>query len=103
MATESSSRAERQFACRGRIPKKATLTQRMPRNLQTITGRSIYAKQKQIVEPVFGQIKEFRRFRRFSFRVLEKVTTEWDLICLTHDLLKLYRSGWAPKKAAVAY
>ena len=66
VATESSSRSERQFACRSRIPKKATLTQRMPRNLQTITGRSIYAKQKQIVEPVFGQIKEFRRFRRLT-------------------------------------
>ena len=75
----------------------------MPQNLQTIKDLSIYAKEKQIVEPVFGQIKEFRRFRRSSFRMLEKVTTEWDLICLTHDFLKLYRSGWARKKAAVAY
>jgi hypothetical protein len=44
------------------------------------------------VEPVFGQIKEVRGFRRFSFRCLQKVKAEWDLICLTHNLLKLFRA-----------
>ncbi len=49
------------------------------------------------VEPVFGQIKEGRGFRRFSFRGLVKVTAEWVIICLTHNLLKLFRSGaWRP-------
>ena len=43
-----------------------------------------------IVEPVFGQIKELRGFRRFSFRGVRNVTAEWVLICLTHNLLKLY-------------
>jgi hypothetical protein len=57
-----------------------------------IKGRCVYEKRKQIVEPVFGQIKEVRRFRRFSFRGLKNVAAEWDLICLTHNLLKLYRS-----------
>ena len=52
---------------------------------------------KAIVEPVFGQIKEARRSRRFSFRGLEKVTAEWDLICLTHNLLKLFRAGYVPQ------
>ena len=82
-------------AC-GRIPKSATITERMTRKLQTIKGRCVYEKRKQIVEPVFGQIKEVRRFRRFSFRGLKNVAAEWDLICLTHNLLKLYRSGWQP-------
>ena len=83
-------------APRGRIPKKATITERMTRKLQTIKGRLTYEKRKQIVEPVFGQIKEARRFRRFSFRGLKTVADEWDLICLTHNLLKLYRAGWQP-------
>ncbi len=50
-----------------------------------------------IVEPVFGQIKQIRRLRRFAFRGLEKVKAEWQLICLTHNLLKLFRYGWMPQ------
>ena len=81
-------------APRGRIPKNATPKERMARKLRTIRGRATYAKRKQIVEPVFGQIKEPRGFRRFSLRGLVNVTCEWDLICLTHNLLKLFRSGY---------
>ena len=43
------------------------------------------------MEPVFGQGKECRRFRGFSIRSLENVQAEWQLVCLTHNLLKLYR------------
>ncbi|HEY3316215.1 MAG TPA: IS1182 family transposase [Bacillota bacterium] len=75
------------------VPKDAPMTERMRHRLRTEHGREIYAKRKAIVEPVFGQIKEVRGFRRFSFRGLTKVTAEWDLICLTHNLLKLFRSG----------
>jgi hypothetical protein len=46
---------------------------------------------KAIVEPVFGQIKEVPGFRRFSLRGLVKVAAEWDFVCLTHNLLKLFR------------
>jgi len=76
---------------RGRIRKSASKTERMARKLKTIKGRKIYSRRKHIVEPVFGQIKEIRGFRRFSFRGLEKVQAEWNLICLTHNLLKLFR------------
>jgi transposase len=78
---------------RGRIAKSASKTARMARKLKTIKGRKIYSQRKHIVEPVFGQIKEVRGFRRFSFRGLEKVKAEWDLICLTHNLLKLFRAN----------
>ncbi|GAH75699.1 unnamed protein product, partial [marine sediment metagenome] len=81
---------------RGRIPKNATTKERMARKLRTAKGRATYSKRKQIVEPVFGQIKEVRGFRRFLLRGLEKVKAEWDLICLTHNLLKLFRSGLLP-------
>ena len=47
------------------------------------------------VEPVFGQIKERRGFRRFLLRGLDRVEAEWKIICATHNLLKLYRSGKA--------
>jgi hypothetical protein len=65
--------------------------------LATPEGQSIYAKRREIVEPVFGQIKQWRGFRQFSLRGLAKTRAEWRLICLTHNLLKLHRSGWTPQ------
>ena len=84
---------------RGRIPKDATKLERMGRKLRTKKGRETYSKRKEIVEPVFGQIKEGRGFRRFLLRGFANVMSEWDLICLTHNLLKLFRSGRMPKVA----
>jgi transposase len=69
------------------------LLQQMKQKLQSEAGRAVYKMRKAIVEPVFGQIKECRHFRRFSLRGLENVQAEWQLVCLTHNLLKLYRSG----------
>jgi transposase len=86
-------------AGRGPIAKSASKTQRMARKLKTIKGRKIYSRRKHIVEPVFGQIKEVRGFRRFSFRGLKKVKAEWDLICLTHNLLKLFRANYSTAPA----
>ena len=51
--------------------------------------RSHYRLRKQVVEPVFGQIKEARGFRRFSLRGILKVLGEWSLVCTAHNLLKL--------------
>lgn len=84
---------------RGRIAHFATIKERMSRKLRTKRGRSTYAKRKHIVEPVFGQIKQVRGFRQFSLRGLVKCQYEWDLVCLTHNLLKLFRSGWNPATA----
>jgi hypothetical protein len=63
----------------------------MRRKLQTKAGAAIYAARKAIVEPVFGQIKEARGFRRFSLRGVAKVRAEWALVCATHNILKMYR------------
>jgi len=63
----------------------------MRAKLKTEAGREVYKQRKLIVEPVFGQVKEARGFRRFSFRGLRKNQAEWALICLTHNLLKLFR------------
>ena len=76
---------------RGPLPKGATRVDRMRRKLQTKAGAAIYAARKAIVEPVFGQIKQARGFRRFSLRGLAKVQAEWAFVCVTHNILKLYR------------
>ena len=86
-------------APRGRIPKGLTTKERMARKLRTIKGRCTYAKRKEIAEPAIGQIKEARGFRRFLLRGLEKVDAEWLIICLTHNLLKLFRWSWQPALA----
>lgn len=77
----------------------ATIRERMAAKLQTPTGKRVYSYRKETVEPVFGQIKEARGIRRFLFRGLDSVQAEWSLICATHNLLKLFRSGWTPQAA----
>jgi len=75
----------------GPLPPTANLVDRMRRKLQTKRGAAIYAARKSIVEPVFGQIKQGRGFRQFLLRGVEKVKSEWALVCLTHNILKMYR------------
>jgi transposase len=67
--------------------------------LLTPQGRALYKMRKAVVEPVFGQIKEQRGFRRFLLRGLDNVSAEWKLICATHNLLKLYRHTSSPQRA----
>ncbi len=50
-----------------------------------------YARRKAVVEPVFGQIKEARGFRRFLLRGQKAVQAEWAMVCMGHNLLKLFR------------
>jgi hypothetical protein len=77
---------------RGRPPADLTIKELMARKLATKAGKAVYALRKKIVEPVFGQIKEVRGFRRFLLRGLAKVRGEWGLIALTHNLLKIHRA-----------
>ena len=82
-------------APRGRPPKDLTVQEKMARKLRTKKGREIYSKRKSVVEPVFGQIKRARGFVQFSLRGLEKMRGEWAIVCLTHNLLKLFRAQYA--------
>jgi len=95
IATERQKHGERHVATRGLLPKDSTRVERMKRKLLTKAGAAIYATRKSIVEPVFGQIKEARGFRRFSLRGIEKVKAEWAWVCATHNILKMYRVCYA--------
>ena len=77
-------------------PAKGTAKEAMRAKLQTARGRAVYGLRKGVVEPVFGQIKGARGFRRFSLPGLRKVRGEWSVVCLTHNLLKIWRYGCAP-------
>ena len=78
-------------APRGRLPKALSAKQKMARKLRTKKGKAEYARRKAIVEPVFGQIKQCQGFRQFSLRSMKKMKAEWSLVCLSHNLLKLFR------------
>ena len=71
----------------------ATVQARMAAKVRTPEGKALYARRKVMVEPVFGQIKEVRGFRRFLLRGLNNIRGEWRLVCLTHNLLKIWRYG----------
>lgn len=79
----------------GKCPPTASAMEKMKVKLRTVSGKGLYAARKQIVEPVFGQIKGARGIRDFLLRGLEKVKAEWQLICLTHNLLKVWRRATA--------
>ena len=65
---------------------------RMAAKLKRGAHRSRYRLRKQTVEPVFGQIKQARGFRQFLLRGIDKVTAEWTIICIAHNLTKLARA-----------
>lgn len=68
---------------------------KMRQKLRTEAGHDLYKMRKAIVEPVFGQTKEARGFRRFLLRGIKNVDCEFNLIALTHNLLKLFRAARA--------
>jgi transposase len=84
---------------RAKHPAEATrkftgpFTRAMRDKLKRAARRSRYRLRKQIVEPVFGQIKQARGFRQFLLRGIEKVTAEWALICTAHNITKLRRAA----------
>lgn len=68
---------------------QSPLLARMSTKLKRAGYRSRYRLRKQIVEPVFGQIKQARGFRQFLLRGIENVQREWAMLCTAHNLCKL--------------
>jgi transposase len=77
----------------GRSVKRKPRMQAMAETIRRAGRRSRYRLRKQVVEPVFGQIKQARGFRQFLLRGLENVRGEWAMVCTAHNLLKLHRAG----------
>ena len=81
-------RAKHPTAANGKVG--GPLTQRMRKKIDDGGFETPYRLRKQVVEPVFGQIKQARGFRQFLLRGVEKVRAEWAMICTAHNLLKLF-------------
>jgi transposase len=72
----------------------------MNAKLASDDGKACYAKRKETIEPVFGQLKEQQGARRFLRRGLAACEAEWKLLCGTHNLLKLWRHRTNPPAAS---
>lgn len=82
---------ERVAACpRGRPPDSLTIKERMARKLRTKRGRETYAERKWITEPVFGQIKRGLGFTQFLLNGIDKMRSEWRMVCMAHNVIKLW-------------
>ncbi len=63
----------------------------MEAKLEKPENDALMRKRQTAIEPVFGNIKSNRGYRRFARRGLTAVQSEWRLICATHNVLKLWR------------
>lgn len=79
----------------GQAKKQGPRVAAMRTRLKRGGRRSRYRLRKQVVEPVFGQIKQARGFRQFLLRGFENVRAEWAMVCTAHNLTKL----WAAARA----
>jgi hypothetical protein len=75
------------------LPEDATPKQQMARKTKTEPGRSVYARRKAIVEPVFGQLDTTQDARRMLIRGTPAARQQWRFGCAIHNLLKLHRNG----------
>ncbi len=94
-STSRQQHGKRPRPSRGPAPQDLDARGRMDRKIRSKAGQAIYALRKTIVEPVFGQIKAARGLDHFLLRGLEKVTGEWHLIAITHNLRKLHKASLA--------
>ena len=75
---------------RGRPPNGLSVKEHMARKLRTKKGRETYAERKWISEPVFGQIKRGLGFVQFLLNGIDKMRSEWRMVCMAHNLRKLW-------------
>lgn len=79
------------------------LHEKMFKKMRTDEAKEIYRYRKQIVEPVFGNIKENQGLRRLLLRGLNGAKTEYTLSCIAHNIGKIRRFGqFGPQEALMA-
>lgn len=71
------------------VAETAVSEQELAVKLASPEGQAIYARRRELVEPVFGNLKFNLGFSRFSLRGLAQVRGEFLLICIAHNLKKL--------------
>ncbi|CAN5474974.1 hypothetical protein BH11PSE9_BH11PSE9_14140 [soil metagenome] len=68
-------------------------SRRMREAFDSTRGRRLYSQRIATVEPVFANIGHHKRMSRFTLRGQAKVSTQWQLYCLVHNIEKVARNG----------
>jgi len=71
-----------------------TFTQKMREKIDSVAGKLIYGRRMATVEPVFANIRSSLGLDQFSLRGKKKVSIQWRLYCVVHNLLKVHRYGF---------
>lgn len=69
--------------------KGTLLKQQASERLKTEKGVYYRKKRPADVEPVFGNIKHNKNFKRFLLKGIDKTEIEWGLLCIAHNLKKM--------------
>ena len=59
--------------------------------MRTSEAKKVYTLRKTTVEPVYGNLKQNLGFRELILRGLEKVQIEFNLVCIAHNLQKIWK------------
>jgi len=73
-----------------KLPETMTPLDIMRQSLATPEGKRLYAKRKQIPEPVFGIVKSAIGFRQFLLRGLDGVIGEWHLATTAFNIKRMF-------------
>ena len=73
-----------------RSPYENAIKKQRERQKQS-NNKELLSKRKTIVEPVFDWIKHNLGFRRWSYRGVLSVNAQWNMVCATINLKKLYK------------
>jgi hypothetical protein len=76
-------------------PDGVNLSKIMAKKIDTEEGRRIYQQRMPIVEPVFANIRSFKRLDRFTLRGKIKVNIQWLPYCMVHNMEKIANCGYA--------
>jgi transposase len=70
---------------------------RMRQAIDSARGRQLYSQRIGTVEPVFGNIRHNKRLARLNLRGRQKVSTQWSLYCMVHNIEKLSKTRMGQK------
>lgn len=57
-------------------------------------GRQLHSQRVGTVEPVFRNIRHYKRLSHFTLRSKAEVRTQWNLYCLVHNVERLAHHGY---------
>ena len=73
--------------------RKTTHLDRMRKVIDSEEGKRLYSKRMYTIEPVFGNICSNKRLDKLTLRSEKKVTAQWQLYCMVHNVEKLWKNA----------